>query len=252
MLGKNAHAWPEVWFDGLGWIQFEPTPGRGIPGAESYTNLPADQDDSAQEVAPAGSGSDITAPPPPPSTVVSPVSTLATDFQPPLQQPPRFGIPDLEDGAAAPASSGSGVPWTLAALIILVAAAVIAPWAARRLHLRSARAHDPADRVIAAWRRARGSAERAGVAGSSAMTPREWAEATAARLPVAARPMSSLATVVDRITFAPPGAVDLEHAGTLGGDLGHDCELWADQVSRVAVDTLTPAQRVREYFTDWG
>ena len=35
VLGKNAHAWPEVWFDGLGWVPFEPTPGRGAPGAEA-------------------------------------------------------------------------------------------------------------------------------------------------------------------------------------------------------------------------
>ncbi|MEM1335325.1 MAG: DUF3488 and transglutaminase-like domain-containing protein, partial [Actinomycetota bacterium] len=34
VLGKNAHAWPEVWFDGFGWVPFEPTPGRGAPGAE--------------------------------------------------------------------------------------------------------------------------------------------------------------------------------------------------------------------------
>ena len=31
VLGKHAHAWPEVWFDGLGWVPFEPTPGRGAP-----------------------------------------------------------------------------------------------------------------------------------------------------------------------------------------------------------------------------
>ncbi len=46
VLGKNAHAWPEVWFDGLGWVPFEPTPGRGAPGAEGYTGVPAAQDDS--------------------------------------------------------------------------------------------------------------------------------------------------------------------------------------------------------------
>ena len=26
VLGKNAHAWPELWFDGIGWVLFEPTP----------------------------------------------------------------------------------------------------------------------------------------------------------------------------------------------------------------------------------
>jgi hypothetical protein len=26
---QNLHAWPELWFDGIGWVRFEPTPGRG-------------------------------------------------------------------------------------------------------------------------------------------------------------------------------------------------------------------------------
>jgi hypothetical protein len=39
-----AHAWPEVYFPGSGWVPFEPTPGRGIPGAQQYTGLaPAQQ-----------------------------------------------------------------------------------------------------------------------------------------------------------------------------------------------------------------
>ena len=34
VFGRNAHAWPEIWFDGIGWVPFEPTPPRGAPGAE--------------------------------------------------------------------------------------------------------------------------------------------------------------------------------------------------------------------------
>ncbi len=33
VTGRNAHAWPEVYFAGVGWVPFEPTPGRGAPGA---------------------------------------------------------------------------------------------------------------------------------------------------------------------------------------------------------------------------
>ena len=47
VLGRNAHAWPEVWFDGYGWVPFEPTPGRGMPGAEAYTGVPPQQDGDA-------------------------------------------------------------------------------------------------------------------------------------------------------------------------------------------------------------
>ena len=36
----DAHAWVEVFFEGYGWLQFEPTPGRGIPpNAELGTYL---------------------------------------------------------------------------------------------------------------------------------------------------------------------------------------------------------------------
>ncbi|MCY0904952.1 DUF3488 and transglutaminase-like domain-containing protein [Arthrobacter sp. H14-L1] len=36
--GHSAHAWPELYFTGLGWVPFEPTPGRGqVP---SYARLP--------------------------------------------------------------------------------------------------------------------------------------------------------------------------------------------------------------------
>jgi hypothetical protein len=39
--GRNSHAWPEIWFDGIGWIQFEPTPSRGIPVGEVSADVPA-------------------------------------------------------------------------------------------------------------------------------------------------------------------------------------------------------------------
>ena len=27
---RDAHAWPELYFQGLGWVPFEPTPSRGV------------------------------------------------------------------------------------------------------------------------------------------------------------------------------------------------------------------------------
>ncbi len=42
--GKHAHAWPEVFIAGAGWVAFEPTPGRGAPNATDYTGVPESQD----------------------------------------------------------------------------------------------------------------------------------------------------------------------------------------------------------------
>lgn len=45
---RDAHAWPELYFEGLGWVPFEPTPSRGsVPG---YAADPAP---------PSGSGSNV-------------------------------------------------------------------------------------------------------------------------------------------------------------------------------------------------
>ena len=43
MLGAHAHAWPAVWFDEAGWDAIEPAPGRGMPGAASYTGIEPQQ-----------------------------------------------------------------------------------------------------------------------------------------------------------------------------------------------------------------
>ncbi len=37
---KDAHAWPEVYLEGVGWTAFEPTPSAGNPQAQSYTGVP--------------------------------------------------------------------------------------------------------------------------------------------------------------------------------------------------------------------
>lgn len=37
----DAHAWPELWFDGVGWVRFEPTPGGGDGGGvPGYAPVP--------------------------------------------------------------------------------------------------------------------------------------------------------------------------------------------------------------------
>ena len=70
VLGRNSHAWPEIWFDGIGWVDFEPTPQRGIPGAEVYTGVPAAQDETVPDLGTPEPGAATL--PPTPTTVFSP------------------------------------------------------------------------------------------------------------------------------------------------------------------------------------
>lgn len=39
---SDAHAWPEVWFSGAGWVRFEPTPRVSQVTTPAYTQPPAD------------------------------------------------------------------------------------------------------------------------------------------------------------------------------------------------------------------
>lgn len=263
VLGKNAHAWPELWFDGIGWVAFEPTPGRGAPGAEAYTGVPAAQDESGQQAgggAGGGGGGDPL--PTTPLTVVAPPTTVGdgttsstvpaedSDAVPPLPDGGGTFGGELADPSGAAADSG-GVPWTPLAMIAAIVALLSSPAVVRWWRRRSTRTLDSDEQVRSAWWRARTAAEQAGVDGVASMTPREWAAATGAVLPVAARPMASLAEIFDRVSFAPPGSIDLERAGAYGSSLRHDCELWSNQVAKIAGDTQTTPQRIKQYFTDW-
>ncbi len=246
VLGKNAHAWPELWFGAaIGWVPFEPTPGRGIPGAESYTGIPAQQDTTP---AVAGSGD---RPPVTPTTR----PTAATFSDPDAQVPTPTGVPNArpEDLANANAiDTSKGLPMWPFVAILLIAAIAAAPAVARRLRRRVLR-RAPADvRIVHAWQRATSSLRLAGVSGRPSMTTREWATATATVLPVAARPMWSLSGVVDSVTFGTPGMIDLEAVGPYGASVARDCTAWAHQIDEIVAETLTTRERLLRYATDWG
>jgi transglutaminase-like putative cysteine protease len=157
VYGRQAHAWPEVWFPNEGWVAFEPTPGRGAPGAEQYTGVPYQQDDS-------GSG--------PPQTS----GTIATRVDPGGGPVGTTTIPQIPSGASGtagaptrgtrtPASAkGNGSSSTVLTTVLLVVlvvggllALLIGALAGTRWWLRAQRrrtARTAADRVAVSWQEA--------------------------------------------------------------------------------------------------
>ena len=245
VLGKNAHAWPEVWFDELGWVAFEPTPGRGAPGAEDYTGVAPDQDESVPPPVAAGDGSgDPGVGPQVPGTVPPP--TIPPSDRP-VDPSAQVAPPSVVDAQGL--APDAGPPW-LALLTIagVLGAAVALPAVVRWWRRRHPNA-DLAQQMVDLWQRALGAVAATGYHSDPSLTPLEQARAAAPRLPVAARPLRSLAAVATAAAYAPPGEVESligpEHDGEPGP------HRWCRQVERVAADSMTTGGRVQRYFTIW-
>lgn len=189
---QHAHAWPEVWFDGLGWLMFEPTPGRGAPD-RGYTGVEPQQDEST---------------PAPATTTVAPTTTTAvapSTTGSPDATPTTLPGPSTDDVVPAPTDPGpSGL--TLA-LVILVSAVLAWPVVVRLLVTRAART-TTAPPLLVLWRRL--LAEE-GFTRRSDLTPSEIAR-TLNRTTDDDDVADRLALAVERLLFAerPPSPDEME------------------------------------------
>ncbi len=127
--GRNAHAWPEVYFAGAGWVAFDPTPGRARPQDADITGLQAAQfgvnDGANRQVstdlptttttqraeASAGAGAGVKS-----------GSDLSALKDPTLTDQPTSPV-------TPPSDTGTGIPGPLKALALLIAAVLAVPLA---------------------------------------------------------------------------------------------------------------------------
>lgn len=244
VTGRNAHAWPEVWFEGVGWVEFEPTPGRGAPGSEVWTGVAPEQDTGTGSPAGANDGGDgpRTTQVPRPPTDPDAVATSIPDFG-------DFGQgPDSSATTSAADDGGSSAGWyVFLSLLALAGLAMLAPWVARRVHRRRLRADEQLESL---WRRARSAVRAGGMSFRASMTPLEIAATTADQLPICHRPMRSLATAVTTVVYAPPGSLDLA-ANAYGASVITDCKAWCQQVEQSVDDALGFGTRLKRHLTTW-
>jgi transglutaminase-like putative cysteine protease len=196
VYGRHAHAWPEVWFDGVGWVLFEPTPGRGAPGSEQTTGVPPAQDDTPT---PAGTSTgDPNAPAP---TTTAPVFTPITE--PGLLEPVTGDtVPPVPAAGQPPAEGGSKAPWIVLAIATVAAWMLVMPHVVRRFTRRGA---TPAEQVVQAWHGTVGALQLAGAPAPSGSTPIEYAARVERDLGVDHRSLSELARFVTRAIYSPAG-----------------------------------------------
>src|SRR5262249_19889328 len=163
--------WPEVYYGGIGWVAFEPTPGRGEPGAQGYTGISPQQAGGAIET--------------PTNEATTPGATVpatpggGTKIENGNQE--LIPLPNLRGrlGSTKSASSDNastlerlGLGLLVAALLAVVALVVGAFLRERRWRRRWQSAPSGPDRVLVTWQRTLDGLERAGLPVSPANTPR--------------------------------------------------------------------------------
>ncbi len=162
--GRNAHAWPELYFAGVGWVGFEPTPGRGAPGAEGYTNVAAQQAEAEDAVTP--------------TTVPGPVTTFTLPQRPAALDDP---LPEAFESSAADEGIGvvDGVLFGVVAILVVWLAGVPLVGALRRSRRRRAARGHPELEVAGAWSDSVRALALVDLAPRPAETPREFAHRAA-------------------------------------------------------------------------
>lgn len=200
--GRHAHAWPEVWFPDVGWVAFEPTPGRGMPGAEAYTGVAEAQDESVPVTTPGSST---------PSTTTVPPAAPTTPTTAPGQSNPVGTVPT---SSADP--GGSRSPWLSLLLLVLTGAVA---WLAVLLLvpvLRRAARRGSDDRaaVLGAWDDAASPVHlMTGRRATPAETHEEFARRATPGLGEAGVHLHTLATLATTAAW-DPGSPDRTAAAT--------------------------------------
>ncbi|MER5226941.1 transglutaminase TgpA family protein [Streptomyces flaveus] len=209
---RDAHAWPELYFEGVGWTRFEPTPNRGTVPEYTRTTTPGTtlpEPGTSQEVAPR------------PSSAAPSTSESCTAEQRRLQEPCGSESPE-----AAITATDDGPPWPQILLWVLGGLAVLAipllpmMWRTRvrtvRLGTHGRTEADAAAHTLAAWHEVTDTAWDFGIAPDESQTPRK-AAARIVRLghldPATATSVHRIADAVEQVLYAPrprptPGLAD--------------------------------------------
>ena len=181
----HSHGWTEVYFNGYGWIPFEPTPGKTIPAV---------------------------APPPPAAAPAASTASSAIDGDLLCEIEEDCEDEDdlLTDAGTGPDGANAAADWLapvrralpwiggIAGAVLIIAIAVAAAWRALL---------SPPSDVPGAYRKLRRLSRLASLGPLPHQTPHQWAAAIAAALPEQQAPVAAIVDAYARRTYAGPDSV---------------------------------------------
>ena len=205
----NAHAWPEIYFEGIGWTRFEPTPGRFEPTSTDYTGTGAEDPNPP----PTRPGATTTTTADPTATTDPNAGTTPTTVA--FRDPDRgVAAGDGTNGDAATSAWRRGLTGTtivVATVAAFAGSVVVAGFAGAALRRRRRhRASDARGRVLGAWAQALERLGEAGITRRPSATPVEFAmrEAPALGAGPAGPPLLALARLQTAAAYAASAPSD--------------------------------------------
>lgn len=202
VYGVNAHAWPEVWFDGIGWVSFEPTPGRGEPGAEEYTGNQPQQAERQQDTG-GEAATDATTPESPTTTTVPEQSAPSSTSLVPDETLPA-PLPNVAAGSSDDSGTSSSLLVVVGLVVAIVAWLTMMPRVVARVRGRS-RSQRPADIIANSWLRAARTLGILGLGPKTGETPLEHANRVHRVAGTGGRALTDLAAVATAAMYGEIG-----------------------------------------------
>ncbi|MEV5547636.1 DUF3488 and transglutaminase-like domain-containing protein [Streptomyces sp. NPDC052309] len=198
---RDAHAWPELYFEGVGWTRFEPTPTRGSIPSYTLTDTP---------------GSAVPDPDVPSRNASSEPSAAPSASQSCTAEEKKLEACESESALAVPSSGGGGpkwyvfLAWAVGGLAVLLIPSAPMLWRVRARSVRlGAHGRSEADAVphtLAVWQELTDTAWDFGIPPEESRTPRR-AAARIVRLgqldPTASAAVHRVADAVEQVLYAP-------------------------------------------------
>lgn len=210
---SQLHAWPEVHFNGIGWVAFEPTSGLGVPTSFSpAASLPGQADNPG---------------------ATSPQSTPTPSTPAGLEEE----SPEARRGGTASGQNGSpadALPLAGVALLVLVVLSL--PLLFRELRRRQLDTAARRGDAAAAWQSVQDAAIDVGIPVPSSESPRAFAQRLITEHGVPTSDMNVVLIAIERVSYS--------RAGTRSYWIGDTAAEAAASVRIALLASVPPARRV--------